>query len=215
MNYFKRWTAGIFSRIDGFIAQVENHDALAAQALRELAQSTARAHVQLKRVRADGEALRRQLAEQREHGQVWKERAKRSTEDEGRAIECLRRSKRAARSADELERRLAEHERMEQQLGDDIRKLEERIRRLREQRNLMRTRQSRAEAMSALQDGTVQLNDDIHEMFERWEIRVTEAEYTGGVSAADEDRFEREYVSEEEETALKEELRALRRDDDV
>ena len=120
MSYLKRWTTGVFSRIDSFVAQVENHEALANEALQNLQQTTARAQVQLKRVREDGQRLQRQCAEQHEQCARWRERAKRSITDDARAVECLRRQKGAQRGVDELERRMQEHERIEQQLVADV-----------------------------------------------------------------------------------------------
>ena len=214
MKYIKRWTAGVFSRIDELVARVENHEALVTEALRELQQSTARAHVQLKRVREDGERLRRQLAESREQADAWQARAKRA-DDDTRAIECLRRAKRMSAHAAELGRRLTEHERIERQLGEDVRGLEGRLAKLKEQRNLMRTRQSRAEAMGVVQDSMVSLGSDIDEVFDRWEARITEAEYAGGVEGTTADAFENEYLSAEEEAQLRIELDELRREKDV
>ncbi|MDX1432280.1 MAG: PspA/IM30 family protein [Gammaproteobacteria bacterium] len=214
MRTIRRWTAGVFSRIDELVARVENHEALVTEALRDLQRSTARAHVQLKRVREDGERLRRQLAECREQSDAWQTRAKRA-DDDTRAIECLRRAKRFAAQAAEIERRLGEHERIERQLGEDVRGLEDRLARLKEQRNLMRTRQSRAEAMGVVQDSMISLGSDIDEVFDRWEARVTEAEYAGGVDAGAVDAFENEYLSAEEEAALRIELDELRRESDV
>ncbi len=214
MNTVKRWTAGVFSRIDMIVAQVENHEALVNQALREIQQATARAHVQLKGVQRDGERMRQQLADTQQEALQWKERARRTIDNEPRALECLKRSRRATRVVQELDRRVVEHERVEHQLVSDVRGLEERLDKLKEQRNLMRTRQSRAEAMGVVQGGKIQLEGEIHEVFDRWEMRVTESEYAGGVMLADEDRFEDDFVSEEEADELRAELDALRRHDD-
>lgn len=212
MSYVKRWVAGMFSRVDGYIARIENHEALVDEALRELRQATARARVRVQRVQADGERLRRSLAGQRDEVGRWRERARRSAE-ESRAIECLRRGRRAAAAAAELERRLEVHDGTQRKLAADVHRLEERLGRLQEQRNLMRTREARAEAMGALECGAVQLGADLDAVFDRWESRVVEAEYAGGVGLEGDDRFESEYAGEEEEAELRAELEALRRED--
>jgi phage shock protein A len=202
------------SRIDTFVSQVENHEALVNEALKDLQQATARARVQLKRVREDGERLRRQLAEQREQAERWRERAKGSVDDDSRAVECLRRERATRRSVDELERRFEEHERTEQQLVKDVRSLDVRLATMKDQRNLMRTRQSRAEALGVVQGSAVNLTSDIDEMFDRWEMRVTEAESVGDVALSTEDSFESEYTNQEEQAELRAELEALRREND-
>lgn len=213
MRYLKRWTSGVFSRIDSFVAQVENHEALANEALKKLQQTTARAQVQLKRVREDGQRLQLQCAEQREQALRWRQRAKRSVADDTRAMECLRREKAAQRAVDELERRLQEHERIEQQLIADVRSLDTRLATLKEQRNLMRTRQSRAEAMGFAQGDAVQLTGDIDDMFDRWEVRITQAESAGGVGLSTQDTFEGEYATKEEQEELRRELDEMRREE--
>jgi phage shock protein A len=210
VRYLKRWTTGVMSRIDSFVTQVENHEALVNEALKDLQQTTARAQVQLKRVQEDGQRLQRQLAEHREKVQLWRERAKQSVGDDARAVECLRREKSARKSVSELERRIEEHERTEQQLVADVRSLDVRLAKLRDHRNLMRTRQSRAEALGVVRGTTVHLTSDIDEMFDRWEMRVTEAESAGGVHLSTEDSFESEYLSREEEEELRRELDELR-----
>ena len=100
MQRIRLWTAGLLSRVDWMVTQVENHEALAQSAIRDVQRAAARAKVQLAKVRKDGRALRDQLAEAREAEATWRERAQRTaSEDEERAVECLRRSKAASRRA--------------------------------------------------------------------------------------------------------------------
>jgi phage shock protein A len=210
VNHWKRWTLGMLSRIDALVTRVENHDALVTAALSDLRQATARAQVQLKRVRRDGETLSSRLTKARAAVIDWQARAKRSLDDEARALACLRRRKDARREVTELERRLEVHARAEDQLAQDIRVLEERLRALSEQRNLMRTRQSRAEALRAIQGRQVELSEDLEDVFERWETRLAEAELASGCPLGSGDTFEAAFVRSEEDAELRSELQALR-----
>lgn len=212
MRYVKRWASGVLSGIDALVAKFENHDALVTEALRELQGAAARAQVQLKRVYEDGEALRRRLASEREAVIQWRDRATRSRDDDQRAVECLRRSKQAERVAEEVEKRLEAHANTEKQLAKDVDTLQERIDRLKEQRNLMRTRQSRAQVVGSTGGGGFQLDAEIGEIFDRWETRVAEGEFAGGWTLGIEDRFEDEFRSEEENAALLTELEELRKE---
>ena len=209
MARFKRWTHGVVASIDEFIVQIENHEAQVSSALRELEQGVARAKVQLGRVERDGKALRQSLSEEQEGALRWRDRARREA-DQARALECLRRSKRCEARVRDLKQRLAEHDRVEQQLIRDVRTLEIRLSEMREQRNLMRTRQSRAEAFGVVQGGGDGLATELGEMFERWETRVTETEVASGCLTAGLDDFEEGFVDAEEEAMLKLELRALK-----
>jgi len=211
MVRWKRFTSGFLSSIDGFIAQVENHEALATSALRELEQGVGRSKVQLARVGRDGAALRQALAEEREASVRWRERAKRETE-EARALECLRRAKRSDARSLELSTQATEHERIEEQLKRDVQTLEVRVVELRQQRNTMRTRQSRAEALVIVGGSGGANSGEIGDIFERWEERVAESEVHSGCVNVSADTLDEELTSAEDEAALKRELEALRRE---
>ena len=209
MARFKRWTHGVVASIDSLIVQVENHEAQVTSSLRELEQGVARSKVQLMRVERDGVAMRQALSEEREAAVRWRERAKRE-EQEARALECLRRFKRSNLRAKELEYNQTEHARVEQQLKRDILTLEQRLIELRQQRNTLRTRQSRAEAFNVVQGRGDLENGEIGAMFERWETRIAETEVTSGCLSAVVDSFDEEFLDVEEAAALKLELRDLK-----
>jgi phage shock protein A len=195
--------------MDGMVSRIENHEALAASAIRDVRQAAARATVQLRRVRADGTRLREEAAARREAILTWKERAARSAEeDREKAIECLRRSRRAEREARELERRLVEHERIEQQLARDVAAVEDRLARLEEQRNVLATRQSRAEALGTVREAQAPCGVEVDEVFGRWETRVAEREFEGGCLARGDD-LETGFREAEEGEELAAELDAL------
>lgn len=209
MARIKRWTHGFVASIDSMIVQVENHEALATSALRDLEQGVARSKVQLMRVERDGRALKQALDEEREAALRWRDRARRE-ENDARALECLRRHKRSEARVKELVRNQTEHERIEAQLRRDVQTLEHRLIELRQQRNAMRTRQSRAEAFHAVQGSGDAQNGEIGEIFERWETRVAESEVASGCLIASVDSFDEEFLDAEEEASLKLELRALK-----
>lgn len=211
MKAIKRWTTSITASFDALISQVENHDALVSSAIREMQEAGTRAKVQLSRVKRDGEKLRRRLAELHSSEEQWKERALQCAPlDEQRALECLRRQKRVQREIGELEEQSREHARIERQLSDDMKVVEDKLTKLTQQRNLMRTRQSRAEALRIVREDDSSLLYDIDDIFERWESKVTQYECEGGCGGADNDALEEEFVSQEEEQELRAQLKALR-----
>lgn len=209
MKTIKRWTTGIFSRVDWAVSQIENQEALINSALKESREAVARAKVQMGRVRQDGNKLRRRLQTEEENVSRWRERAvKTAAIDEARALECLQRCKRAEHQRDQLRQRVAEHEQVESQLAGDVCGMEERLAELVEKRNLMRTRQSRAEALSNIQTGSIETGSDVDDIFDRWEIRVTEKELTSecGINS---DPLEESFADSESEAELREELQQL------
>lgn len=208
-SYFKRWSAAIASRIDTVVARVENHEALVDASLRDLKYNTAKAHVRLDRVRKDRRVLENELAESQRAEAQWRERAKRTDADDERAIECLRRSKAAAKRAAELTARLEEHDRIEADLARGLSHLRDRVSVLRDQRDLMRARESRADALRIASEANASASGEIEDLFDRWEIRIRESEYVGGC-AEPADRLAEQFTSEEDTAALRAELAALR-----
>jgi phage shock protein A len=209
MARIKRWTHGFVASIDNMIVQVENHEALATSALKDLEQGVARSKVQLMRVERDGRSMRQALDEEREACVRWRDRARRE-ENEARALECLRRHKRSTSRVTELTHNVAEHDRIEQQLKRDVQTLERRLVELRQQRNTIRTRQSRADAFSIASGQQDLENGEIGQIFERWETRVAESEVTSGCLVASVDSLDEELLDAEEAASLKLELAALK-----
>jgi len=194
---FKSFAARLWSRIDGVVAELEDHDALVESALSELDHAEKKARRELERVRADGVAIRQRLAQERVNADAWRVAAAKQRSDV-EALELLRQSRRARRRATHLEARIHEHAAAEGRLADHATALRERIETLTRQHHLMRTRRAQAEAMPP-----ISLDDvPIEELLERWDMVLTRAEHVG-------DPFG-ELEREEEERALAEELRELR-----
>lgn len=109
----------------------------------------------------------------------------------------------------ELETSERQHAGVERQLSQDLVLIDERLKELRQQRNLMRTRQSRAEALKAIRSSESNALSEIDEIFERWEARVSEYEMQGAAGQEPEDELEAQYLSQEEEQSLKKALEEL------
>ena len=207
MNRMKRWTMSVTSWVDGVLAQVENHEAAVSAAVGRVRQATARARVQLKRVERDQQCLRDRLAQQERAIEVWRRRAKAADEEEV-ALECMRRFKASERRLQQLRQRLAEHERSHRELSDGIRMLNARLCELSERKNLMRTRQSHAEAAHGMASTSGPIGD-LEEVFDRWETRVGEIEIASEC-AEPVDAFEAELEALDETSDLRLELEELR-----
>ncbi len=214
MSTIRRWTSGFFHRVDTMVSHIENHDGQVAAAIRDAQEARARARVPLARVHRDGERMKRRLAELTEAETRWKERAVSvASSDEARALECVRRRKRAARERNDLHAQLTEHERVEIQLREDMARVEERVARLEHQRNVLRTRESRAGAMAAAHADDAGLLSEIDDIFERWDTKVTAAEYRADCALAGPDDLEARFVASEEAEDLRAELDELVRNE--
>jgi len=212
MSIFKRLTTTFTSRVDQMVSQIENHDAVVEVAIRESRQATAKAKVRLARVQRDGEQLRTKISQLRQDEQQWTHRARDVAQrDEDKALECLRRRKLCQQQLTQLEKALIQHEELERKLVQDIKAAERKLAEMSQQRNLMRTRQSAAEALNSISgmDETVAL--DVADAFERWEVKVTEAEMEVGTGYVSDsyDMLDREFLNAEEKAGLQTELQQL------
>ncbi len=209
MNGFKRWTIGFAAKFDDLLGQVENHEAIASQALIDMKTSLARAKGQLARVDRDCLALEQDVRAAQSQAEKWKARAAEETDDE-RAMECLRRSRAKLNDAAALHTRLNEQTRMRDQVTLTVRALEQKFLDLSGKKRLLSTRQAAARASEAAhaESGTSMQVEDV---FSRWEIRLTEQEFVPGTAQDLPDDFADGYASQEEEESLMRELEGLRR----
>lgn len=209
MSRMQRWKMSVTGWVDGVLAQIENHEAAVSSAIGRVRQSSARARVQLKRVERDQRQLREALREEEAAVEAWRRRA-RDAEAEEQALECLRRHKASARRVTGLRHRLQEHERSHQELSEGVRVLNTRLGELNDRKNLMRTRQSRAEAAHGMVQAGGPIGD-LEDVFERWEARVGEIEIAADCEQSI-DAFEAEFEAAEEDADLLVELEELRRE---
>lgn len=208
MKALRRLIVGLQANFDWMASQLENHEALVDSAIREVQRARAKAKVQLATVTRDGHDLALKLEQAKNDIEVWKDRAiKIEKQDEAKALECLRRKRRAEKERQYYEQELKDHSRIEANLQADIRKITEKLDSLSRQRNILRTRQSRANALQAAQVQDTGILSDIESIIERWEIQITETECC---TNDNDDTFEDDFNSEEERALLRAELESLR-----
>ena len=212
MHRIRLWTASLVSRVDSMVTRIENHESLAQSAIRDVRRSAARARVQLRRVRGDGDRIRERLdAESERGGDLARSRGglRRRGIATRRSSACGAAARpRAIRQ--ELANRLEEHEHVEKQLSQPTSRGSTSVSRSsRTSATCSSTRQSRAEALGSVREAQAPLGVDVDEIFGRWETQVAEREYVGDCVTSDADRFESEFEEADEKAALEAELEDL------
>ena len=209
MGLFKRITATLTSTVDQAVTRVENHDAVVAAAIKSTQSNAAKAKVRLARVQKDGKALRNKAAELRCAEKTWAERATSvAAEDKEKALECMKRRKLARTQLEKITTSLKHHDELEAQVVETLRKIEARLTEMKQQRNMMRSRETAADAMRIINSIDGAAVGDIDETFDRWEISITESEmYTD--STADLDALDTDFVEIENRQELEAELEDL------
>ena len=207
MRIFKRWTSGVVASFDWVANQVENHEALVAAAIAEMQEAAAKARMQMQRVQKDGEKLREQLEKSKADVDNWLDRAKRCPEeDQEKALECIRRKRRAEQEVKYLKEKLTSHSQLERQLKQDLEAVQTRLSELRRKKNSFLARKYNSDAQKAGSFEHVGLMHEIDDLFERWELRIAQCEpFVEPV-----DSFAKEFEDDEERQDLLSEFAALK-----
>jgi phage shock protein A len=213
MSLIRRISTSITSSVDRAVSKVENHDAIVNAALRETQQAAARSRVRLERVRKDGHSLKTRHSSLKEAIDRWAERARSvATDNESKALECLRRRKECEQQIQNLEESIAKHDELEARVSDQVKKIEARIGEVAQQRNMMRSRQSVADAMRTINNVEGVSYGEIEDTFDRWEINLGETEILMG-AATNSDLLESAFLAEEDTAELRAELEDLLQSD--
>jgi phage shock protein A len=211
MSLIRRISTSITSSVDRAVSKVENHDAIINAALRDTQQAAARSRVRLERVRKDGRSLRARQASLQQAVARWTDRARSvAADDEAKALECLRRRKDCEQQLRALEDSIEKHEELETRIAEQVKKIEARIGEVTQQRNMMRSRQSVAEAMRTIHNIEGVSYGEIEDTFDRWEINLGETEIMTG-AATRTDPLESAFLAEEDTAELRAELDELMR----
>jgi len=209
MSLIRRISATVTSSVDRAVSKVENHDAIVNAALRDTQQAAARSRVRLERVRKDGRALKNRYQSLQQAESRWTERARSiASSDEAKALECLRRRKDCETQIRNLKDSIEKHEELEGRIAEQVKKIDARIGEVAHQRNMMRSRQSVAEAMRTIHNIEGVSYGEIEETFDRWEINLGETEILMGASSSA-DPLDTEFLAEEDTEALRAELAEL------
>lgn len=207
MSIIKRISATLVSRIDHVIGEIENHDAVIQATLNEMRKKVAGAKVRLSEVRREETRLKHQIQEQQQNTQRWRQRAVEcANSDESKALECVSRSRHCQQQVARLQQSLNQYEETALKLARDIDTSEQRLIEMKQKLMLMRARHSSNSALNATSaNNDTQLLD---ETFDRWEINITHAEMALD-SHETIDPIEREFITQEEQQALRSELAKL------
>ncbi len=208
MSLFKRISTTVSTTVERAVNKVENHDAIITAALRETQTAAARSRVRLARVRKDGKGLKTRRKELKTAVSRWTERARDAAEsDEPKALECLRRKKECEARLRALEDSIEKHSLLENQVAENLKRIQDRIGEVSQQRNMMRSRQSVAEAMRVINNIEGVSYGEIEDTFDRWEVNLGETEVLMGPAV--QDPLEAEFLQEEDEAELRAELAEL------
>ncbi len=206
----KRLVASVGASFEQFVNKVENHEAVAESVIRDVRAAAAKLKVQMGGVNAQADRLRERRDGLADDAERWRERARRfANEDEERALECLRRMKRAEAEQGQVVSQLAQYDALGEKLKDRLATVEARLSALQLKRTALSSRSARAQVVGAADQEAL---SDVNAIFDRWEMAVIEDEYLDEVVGGDGDRLERELDAAEEREQLMAALEDLRKE---
>ena len=209
MSLIRRISTSITSSVDRAVSKVENHDAIINSALRDTQQAAARSRVRLERVRKDGNPLKESNSKLQLSVSRWTERARSIAQsDEAKALECLRRRKDCEAQRVRLRDSIEKHDELETRITEQVKNIESRLGEPPQQRNMMRSRQSVADATRTINNIEGVSYGEIEDTFDRWEINLGETEMLMGNSAIS-DPLDSAFLADEDTVELRAELSEL------
>lgn len=205
MNLFRTLAVTFNSKVKHIANEFENHEAIATSIIKEVEHKTAKARIQLMQVKNDLIRQKNTLQKLEKDKALWNQRIKTVYPiDKKRALECAKRFKRIQEDIQNLEKQIKETQSLEKQLSLNLSKIEQQLTVLRRQKNTLSSRQNCAEALNTLQTSNPDITDEMNQLFQRWETKVTEWEIQTDHPPLEEmfDDFEEDFIKEEEKQDL-------------
>ncbi|RTZ62186.1 MAG: hypothetical protein DSZ32_00855 [Gammaproteobacteria bacterium] len=213
MSLFQRITATFTAGVDKAVSKIENHDALVEASVRQIRHNVAECKVRLARVQRENARVQEKLLELRDADSRWSARARKLGADEReKALACLKRSKACRAQIRHYTGHAEQQQVLEREMAAQLEQMQARLDEIRLTQSRMRSRGASAEVQRVAQQLTVTGADSLDDVFERWEIKLTEAEIRNGVTVDEfdlRDPLESEFVAVEEQAELNAELDAL------
>ncbi len=209
MTLLKRTFIGLTSKIDQLVGEIENHDALIQAAISEQKKKIAAAKLQLRRVQDNERRLKEQMAQLSINDRKWTQRAaKEASDNEAQALSCLQRRQKNREQHQKLSLMHREYQQSAEKMKLNIAQCEDDLGAMMQKHQMLKARQSTADAMQIIdREGNANL-DDVAQSFDRWEVKIAQGEYMLD-RFDDVDELEQEYISEENELQLRAELAEL------
>lgn len=210
MNRLKCLFITIKSQLDGLADDFENHEAVAGVAIKDL--EAWRTHTRIHQHRL--QKMMAQLATNHEEltaeAATWSARAlKVRVSDQLKALECVRRMRRAQQQAQLLATQLQTAQQQQAQLAADLNTIHSQLQHLNTQKTVFAARQSRIQLQGGLANKRDNPLDEAQKIFDRWEEAIGGAELTAIPDAYPVDPLADSFAQEEETLALQQLLDEL------
>jgi len=208
MNLIRRFTTSISASLESAVGQLENHDAIVEASIRQTQQSVAKTKARINTLRQQHHCYEKQLNEAQTQFELWTGRAtKLADSDEKKALQCMTRRRQYQHEISRLTTLIDQQTTLIHDVSANLDKLQLKLDEMKQKHNLMRSRQAVADVNRAV--GQAERRVDVNDTFERWESTILEHEMAISDSCT-RDPLDAEFIREESQTELLEELNALK-----
>ncbi|MCP3669412.1 MAG: hypothetical protein GY814_03040 [Gammaproteobacteria bacterium] len=209
MSIIKRISTTLFSKIDHVVGEIENHDALIQATIKEQRKKIAAAKVQHARLQGAQQRIQEQISQLTAEERQWAERAiKEAERDPSQAMACMQRRQQAQNQIKQLGQSRDEYQKAAEKMAQDLSHSDSDLRSMKQKHELLRSRQTSADALTVISDMDHTHTDELESSFDRWEIKISQAEIMAD-SYEPVDTLEQAYINEENQQALSIELEEL------
>ena len=221
MQLFKRISSTVLASVDMVISEIENHDAIIESMLKGLKVARAQCGVRLNRVIKDGLKMQSEHDKLIDQEQQWTGRAATLSQEndqtsQQKALACLERRRKVREQASRLEHRLEEHQKIKQQLQDQLKNIDDRFAEINNKKHLLQSQQSVAEANRVVAAVTSFGASNIDAALDRWEISIakmdTNTQFGDIADEVNDDYLAAEFAESEAQQELMAELEALKQE---
>ncbi|MDC8444506.1 MAG: PspA/IM30 family protein [Nitrosomonas sp.] len=214
MSILKRLSTTLISRIDRVVTEIENHDAVIQAALNEMNGKMARAKIALNQACRERDRIKAELETQHNNIQRWQERAiicakTDESTGESKALECLRRSHKSRERVAVLKKSLDEYARSIEKMTGNIQSSAQRLNEMKQRLTLMRAKQATSKTDAAVHSPCGDAESIVEDTFNRWEMHLNHDDIPLDCATDDVDELEYEFITQEQQNDLHNELTAL------
>lgn len=213
MSLLKRLSITLFSRLDGVVNDIENHDAIVEAAIEEQGKKIAGAKYQLLQLTRKRDTASSKIAQLIDQQQLWHQRALASAKsDEQKALTCLQRRREIQLRIDRTALSEQEYTKACELLERDIQNSSLELDDFNQKRDLLKAKQSSTDVLQSVDRKSCSNTKDLEKTFARWEANLCEKHsYLTSLVDSDGpiDQLENDYLMDENLQSLQAELAEL------
>ncbi len=213
MSLFKRLSITLFSCLDGVVNDIENHDALIEAAIEVQSKKIASAKYQLLQLSCRLKSISSEITQLDNQQSLWRKRALAAAEEnQEKALVCLQRKRDLQRQLERTNLSEQEYIKACEILERDINNSESELNDFKQKRALLKAKQSSNDVLQRVESGSRSNSKEMEKTFACWEANLSEKNiFLARINNSDEeiDQLEKDYLKEENQLSLKQELSEL------